>query len=220
MPGTRIQLHSALYCLRQLENVTLMQTCYVVFIFKKQQQPNNKKPHQHEGTQKYNFTSEYSPRSSPALLSLCAWLFVSLSCIHVSFRSLVAACYVISVCFSRRWQLLQWSKMDCAGKWRQLSVAVLRDVFALLQRWRTTNPWHPPFSLSPSPLPPPISFRHSDCLLRLGFFFSLFRSEWQLMAEIFYLRLHWLFVPILPFYYYSIESYSLQYFNQITQVRS
>lgn len=109
----------------------------------------------------------------PALLCLRARLFVSLSCIHVSFRSLMAACYVISVCFSRRWQLLQWSKMDCVGKWRQLSVAVLRDVFALLQRWRTANPWHPPFLSPPPPPPPTISFRHSDCLLRLGFFFRL-----------------------------------------------
>lgn len=141
----------------------------------------------------------------PALLPLCARLFVSLSCIHVSFRSLMAACYVISVCFSRRWQLLQWSKMDCAGKWRQLSVAVLRDVFALLQRWRTTNPWHPP--------PPPISFRHSDCLLRLGFFFfllffALSGSLWQrsfIRAYVAY------FYPSFPFFFWfdSIIQFTL-----------
>lgn len=73
---------------------------------------------------------------------------VSLSCIHSSGVSLMAARYVIFVCFSPRWQFLQWSKMDRIRKWRQLSVAIPRDVFALLQRWRTANPWHPPF-LSP-----------------------------------------------------------------------
>lgn len=111
----------------------------------------------------------------PALLPLCARLFVSLSCIRVSFRSLMAACYVISVCFSRRWQLLQWSKMDCAGKWRQLSVAVLRDVFALLQRWRTTNPWHPPPHL-------PSHLDTATVCSDLGFFspfFALSGSLWQ-----------------------------------------
>lgn len=121
----------------------------------------------------------------PALLCLRARLFVSLSCIHVSFRSLMAACYVISVCFSPRWQLLQWSKMDCVGKWRQLSVAVLRDVFALLQRWRTVNPWHPPF-LSP-PLLLLLLPSHLDTATvcsDLGFFFllllfALSDSLWQ-----------------------------------------
>lgn len=147
----------------------------------------------------------------PALLSLCARLFVSLSCIHVSFRSLMAACYVISVCFSRRWQLLQWSKMDCAGKWRQLSVAVLRDVFALLQRWRTTNPWHPPFRYPPPPLPPPLLPSHLDTATvcsDLAFVFFLFHSEWQLMAEIFYTCLNCLFLPLLPFF---ILKYIIQF---------
>lgn len=108
-------------------------------------------------------------------------LFVSfsvrlLTCIHISVVSLMAACYVICVCFTLHWQFLQWFKLDCIRRWRQLSVAILRDVFALLQRWRTVNPWHPP-SLFPPP-PPTISFRHSDCLLRLVFF----PSEWQHMA--------------------------------------
>lgn len=139
----------------------------------------------------------------PTPLPLCARLFVSLSCIHVSFRSLVAACYVISVCFSRHWQLLQWSKMDCAGKWRQLSVAVLRDVFALLQRWRTTNPWHPP---SPPPLLLPSHLDTATVCSDLGFlfllFFALSGSLWQrsfIRAYVAY------FYPSFPF------SYSIQF---------
>lgn len=146
----------------------------------------------------------------PAPLSLCARLFVSLSCIHVSFRSLMAACYVISVCFSRRWQLLQWSKMDCAGKWRQLSVAVLRDVFALLQRWRTTNPWHPPFRSPPFlPLLPSHLDTATVCSDLAFVFFFLFHSEWQLMAEIFYTCLNCLFFTTPSFFF--ILKYIIQF---------
>ncbi len=51
---------------------------------------------------------------------------------------------VLSLWFAVHWQFFHWSKLECIWKWLQLSVAILRDVFALLQRWRTMNPWHPP----------------------------------------------------------------------------
>lgn len=152
----------------------------------------------------------------PALLPLCARLFVSLSCIRVSFRSLMAACYVISVCFSRRWQLLQWSKMDCAGKWRQLSVAVLRDVFALLQRWRTTNPWHPP----PPHLLLPSHLDTATVCSDLGFFFFFLLFLLWVAAygrDLLYVPTLLIFTP--PSLFFIRFNYTI-YFNQITQVHS
>lgn len=70
------------------------------------------------------------------------------------FPSMAAGC-VIFVCFSECWQFFQWSKLGHIRKWKQLSVAILRDVFALLQRWRTMNPWH-------TPPPPPCTFQHDQ----------------------------------------------------------
>lgn len=88
----------------------------------------------------------------------------------------MAAGCVIFVCFSKCWQFFQWSKLGHIRKWKQLSVVILRDVFALLQRWRTMNPWH---TLSPLPLyfPTWSTFRRTDCLL--GQFFVLTDSIWH-----------------------------------------
>lgn len=80
------------------------------------------------------------------LLSLFLSVCLTLPCISVV--SLMAACYVIFVCFPLHWQFLQWFKLGCIRRWSQLSVAIQRDTFALLQRWRTVNPWHPPVFFS------------------------------------------------------------------------
>lgn len=105
---------------------------------------------------------------------------------------------------------LRWTALESGGS----CLLLYWGMFALLQRWRTANPWHPPFLSPPPPPPPPtISFRHSDCLLRLVFFFSFFFSEWQLMAEIIYTCLHCLFVPTLPskYIYLSNSNSSVQF---------
>lgn len=135
------ELDSNSNCLRQLKNNTLMQTCYVGFIFKKP-------PRWRDTKVRFHFWAFSAFLPPPCCLSVRGCLSPFLVSPSRSAPSWQLA--MLSVCFSRRWQLLQWSKMDCAGKWRQLSVAVLRDVFALLQRWRTTNPWHPPPPLSSS----------------------------------------------------------------------
>lgn len=110
----------------------------------------------------------------PGEAASCKWNKSHFFWAVLFFPSMAAGC-VIFVCFSECWQFFQWSKLGHIRKWKQLSVAILRDVFALLQRWRTMNPWHTP----PSPLyfPTWSTFRRTDCLL--GQFFVLTDSIWH-----------------------------------------
>lgn len=154
---------------------------FVVFHIESEGVPNGVELRRKKGTKKSPISLlsiACVPPSLPLFLCLPASLSLALVSTSLSFPSW-QLCYVIFVCFSLHWQFLQWSKLDCIRKWRQLSVAILRDVFALLQRWRTMNPWHPPFLSPPPPPLPTISFRHSDCLLRLFFFLSLSDSIWH-----------------------------------------
>lgn len=90
----------------------------------------------------------------PGEAASCKWNKSHFFWAVLFFPSMAAGC-VIFVCFSECWQFFQWSKLGHIRKWKQLSVAILRDVFALLQRWRTMNPWHSP------PLPP-CTFQHDQ----------------------------------------------------------
>lgn len=76
-----------------------------------------------------------------------------------------------------------------------------------------------PFSLPPPPPAPTISFRHSDCLLRLGFFFlvllfPLSDSLWQ--RSFIHAYIAYLYPPFLL--YLFIESKHSVYLSLITQV--
>lgn len=143
---------------------------FPVFHIKSQGAPNRVRVEQNG--QK---SSKYSTCSSLPPFSFSLSLSVSLSCIHISVVSLMAACYVIFACFSLHWQFLQWSKLDCIRKWRQLSVVYWG---MCLLYCKDEGPWildilpfSPLLLLLPS---------HLDTATVCSDFF--FPSEWQHMA--------------------------------------